>query len=364
MSRSLLVHARLPDTFMFHALVYACHIFNVLPVKGLEDTNGNVCTPYTLFMGKKPKINHFRVFGCPVVARKWSTPQHSSGKQTERGIRGIFLGFDPNHKGYIFYAPGSFQIYISGDVLFNESFGTAIVTSWKMHQDSLSLRPVQSTIPTVDTQLEHTGSLSNFPTIAKEGNIEEGNLEPTQVVENLVENLPQDDVDDNSVPDLLHPDDDLSASNSEAELDDDLEDEMEDEMDIPHDTKVDDDISPQPLPELRRSTRTRKPNSRYAYHTQHYDWMHHIPDNDLELCLACASEAILSLPIKGSDVHSWEPVPRTIREILRMPDGPVKREWLKAVRKELKALVDANTFVKDTLNPGETSTPVMEIFKV
>jgi hypothetical protein len=63
-------------------------------------------------------------------------------------------------------------------------------------------------------------------------------------------------------------------------------------------------------------------------------------DDDMELCLACTSEAILSLPIKGGDVHSWEPAPRTIRDILRMPDGLVKREWLKSVRKELKLLVD------------------------
>jgi hypothetical protein len=35
MACCLLVPARLPDSFMFHALLYSCHIFNVLPVKGL-----------------------------------------------------------------------------------------------------------------------------------------------------------------------------------------------------------------------------------------------------------------------------------------------------------------------------------------
>lgn len=42
----------------------------------------------------------------------------------------------------------------------------------------------------------------------------------------------------------------------------------------------------------------------------------------------------------------------------------VKQEWLKSVRKELKTLVDSNTFQEDTMHSGETSTPVMEIFKV
>jgi hypothetical protein len=47
-----------------------------------------------------------------------------------------------------------------------------------------------------------------------------------------------------------------------------------------------------------------------------------------------------------------------------MPEGLVKQEWLKSVKKELKTLVDSNTFQEDMLQKGETSTPVMEIFKV
>jgi hypothetical protein len=84
----------------------------------------------------------------------------------------------------------------------------------------------------------------------------------------------------------------------------------------------------------------------------------------MELCIACASEAITPCPIKGGDIRSWEPAPRTIRDIIKMSEGQVRNEWLKSVKKELKALVDAKTFIKDTMLPGEKSTPVMEIFKV
>jgi hypothetical protein len=84
----------------------------------------------------------------------------------------------------------------------------------------------------------------------------------------------------------------------------------------------------------------------------------------MELCIACASEAITPCPIKGGDIQSWEPAPRTIRDIIKMSEGQVRNEWLKSVKKELKALVDAKTFIKDTMLPGEKSTPVMEIFKV
>ena len=47
-----------------------------------------------------------------------------------------------------------------------------------------------------------------------------------------------------------------------------------------------------------------------------------------------------------------------------MPHGAVKDAWLKSVRAELKTLVVANIFTHDTLQQGETSTPVMEIFKI
>jgi hypothetical protein len=133
--RSLLVHARLPDTFMYHALVYACHIFNVLPIRGLQNDDDIPATPYQLFFDKRPMISNYRVFGCPTVVKR-------SGKQTERGTRGIIIGFHSNHKGYLIYSPGSRQIMISGDVHFDESFFSAVATTWQQHKDSLALKPV------------------------------------------------------------------------------------------------------------------------------------------------------------------------------------------------------------------------------
>jgi hypothetical protein len=348
MARSLLVHARLPDTFMFHALAHASRIFNVLPVRGLYDEQGNVATPYLLFLGNKPQINHFRIFGCPVVARKWSTTQSSSGKQTERGVRGIFIGFDTNQKGYLFYSPGSRQIYISGDMLFDESFGTAIATTWQMHQDSLTLRPSQSDIPTIDATIEQTGAIDNFLSIAEEGSNS-----------NTINKDPLDDTTSSS---------DNNSHTSDIANTNDWDDDNDGNVIPNFETMLEefDDVSPQPITTapLRRSNRTHKPNPRYAYHTQQYEWTHSANSHNLDLCLACASEAVPSQIIKGGDAQSWEPAPRTIRDILKMPEGEVRHEWLKSVKKELKALIDAKTFINNTMKNGEKSTPVMEIFKV
>jgi hypothetical protein len=88
LAQSMLVHARLPD--MYHALLPACHVFTVLPLKDLVTSDGIIETTYELFMGSKPKVSHFRVFGCPCIAKKRTNsvdgkPEDNS-KGTQRGI--------------------------------------------------------------------------------------------------------------------------------------------------------------------------------------------------------------------------------------------------------------------------------------
>lgn len=181
----------------------------------------------------------------------------------------------------------------------------------------------------MEAPIEETGAIDNFPINAKEGNLKPSAEESASV----------NDGDGVDVPDLLHPDDDSSMSHSEHE---DAEDDLDfpDDLDLPND-KADEDISPQPLSDPSSqpwwSTHVQKSISRYAYHTRQYDWANSATLDNIELCLACASEAILSYPIKGGDAHSWEPAPRTIRDILKLPEGPVKHEWLKSVKKELNA---------------------------
>jgi hypothetical protein len=110
MARSLLVHARLPDTFWYHALCYASDISNVLPIRGHTKDGDVPTTPYEILFGKLPFIHQFRVFGSPVIIKRWTTPSSTTGKQTERGTRGIFVGFPSNQKGYLIYSPHSQQL--------------------------------------------------------------------------------------------------------------------------------------------------------------------------------------------------------------------------------------------------------------
>jgi hypothetical protein len=54
-------------------------------------------------------------------------------------MRGIFIGFAKNQKSYLFYSPASCQIYISGDMTFDESFSSTIAMTWRLNRDNLAL---------------------------------------------------------------------------------------------------------------------------------------------------------------------------------------------------------------------------------
>jgi len=312
----------------------------------------------------------------------WTTSQNGAGKQTQRGIRGIFIDFAENQKGYLFYSPASRQIYISGDITFDESFGSTIATTRCLNRDSLALRPAPSAIPDVNTTIEHTGEViapedalpALIPAGVEEGELHSNNKHPLQATQdnNQTSNT-IDAIDDayDTCPALspqTHDDSDSEADSdcsstysSDSDIDEFDDDDIID-FELPA-VPVEEDISPQPA-NISRYGRVRRPNSRYAYRAHSYEWESETKGTEYQdLAHACATEATPGLP-NSNDALSWEPAPKTIRDIVKMPPGTVREEWLKSVRKELKTLVDSGTFQEDTLREGETSTPVMETFKV
>jgi hypothetical protein len=261
-------------------------------------------------------------------------------------MRGIFIGFDTNKKGYLFYMPGSRNIVNSGDATFDETFHSAIATTWQQHKDSLALQPLSSFIPDATTTLEHTGTL-----IDNNVNIEEGEKNAADDYPNTLESLDErnefeegeihDDAETYSTPNETDSVD--STRGTTAPL-------------IVDDSNNDSTAGP------RRTTRRHKPNPKYANVARIVGWANTCMD--LNLVEACAIEAHTDLQPISADANSWEPAPKTIRDILKLKDGTVRQEWLKAIKTELKTLIDSGTFAHDTLKNGEISTPVMETFKV
>jgi hypothetical protein len=69
--------------------------------------------------------------------------------------------------------PGSRNILASADAIFDESFHSAIATTWQQHRDALALQPTHSYIPDVTSILEQTGTINDNLVDVEEGEIHE-----------------------------------------------------------------------------------------------------------------------------------------------------------------------------------------------
>jgi hypothetical protein len=152
MARSMLVRSHLPITLYQLALVYACKQLQVLPAKSLVNVNGQPMTTYAILHGKKPRIGRYKVFGCPVVFKRYS-PQVNGETKTEfkelqHGQRGIFVGFPDNQAGWLIFVQekilGS-HLVVSMDVVFDQYFLSGITASIQGFAGSQMTRRVVTT---------------------------------------------------------------------------------------------------------------------------------------------------------------------------------------------------------------------------
>jgi hypothetical protein len=74
-------------------------------------------TPEEAFIGVKPEVGHFRIFGCPVY---FYVPKEKRTKLDPSGRKGTFVGYSESSKAYWIYIPGQRQIEVIRDVIFEE----------------------------------------------------------------------------------------------------------------------------------------------------------------------------------------------------------------------------------------------------
>ena len=96
-AHALMVHARVPEVYVYFALMYTTdHIFPVLPIKYPINEDGDPTTPQKLATGTIPSVSHLRVLFSPCVVRKATahveTKTLNMRHQAQKSFRGIFMG--------------------------------------------------------------------------------------------------------------------------------------------------------------------------------------------------------------------------------------------------------------------------------
>jgi len=94
MTRCMMAQANLPISFWGDALLTAAYILNRVPSQSVPTT------PYELWKGEKPDLEHLRPWGCAGYVHSTS---HKYGKLGPRARKHILIRYSESSKGYVMY---------------------------------------------------------------------------------------------------------------------------------------------------------------------------------------------------------------------------------------------------------------------
>ena len=90
--------------------------------------------------------------------------------QAQKGFRGIFVGIPQHQKLYLVYVPSTRKIISSCDVVFDESFSSALAYTSQPYSEAMEMRLAVTYTPYVASSKEQTGDVIMFAQF-EEGNI-------------------------------------------------------------------------------------------------------------------------------------------------------------------------------------------------
>jgi hypothetical protein len=117
----------MPLKFWDQAFITATYLINHLPSRVLNNS-----TPIELLLGVKPDYSSLRTFGCSC----WPNLKPFNQRKLQfRSTQCVFLGYSPLHKGFTCLEVSTSRVYISRDVVFDET----IYPFAKLHPNAGSL---------------------------------------------------------------------------------------------------------------------------------------------------------------------------------------------------------------------------------
>lgn len=112
MVRSLLARGKVPKTFWPEAVNWSIHILNRSPTFAVQNM-----TPEEAWSGRKPAVDHFKIFGCVGYAH---IPDEKRKKLDDKSEKCVFLGVSEASKTYKLFNPLTKKVVTSRDVIFDE----------------------------------------------------------------------------------------------------------------------------------------------------------------------------------------------------------------------------------------------------
>ena len=132
------------------------------------------------------------------------------------------------------YVPSTWQIFISGDIIFDETFYSAIATTWHQFHDALALCSTESYIPDPTRTLETTGSINMILPMFEEEFEQTISLQTSPVEDEVIFfDAPIQEDDDAQMSMLIH---------TNEHNDDDSDDEDKEDDDVFDSTTNDDQL--------------------------------------------------------------------------------------------------------------------------
>ena len=111
-------------------------------------------------------MSHLRVLFFPFVVRKATahveTKTLNMCHQAQKGFRAIFMGIPQHQKGYIVYVPSTRKVISSCDVVFDESFSSALSYMSQPYLEAMAMRPAVTYTPYATSSKEQTGDVITF----------------------------------------------------------------------------------------------------------------------------------------------------------------------------------------------------------
>ncbi|CAI7740376.1 unnamed protein product [Closterium sp. NIES-53] len=126
-ARGLLIEVGLPDYFWPDAVRSACVAKN----RALTHVGADKWVPYVERIGRKPKVDMLRVFGCMCMAL---VPKHlRHNKLGAEAIWAVHLGMARNSKGWLLWDPFTKKFLVSRDCKFMENL---MYKDWKAENEA------------------------------------------------------------------------------------------------------------------------------------------------------------------------------------------------------------------------------------